>query len=48
MEMQIEIEADQYIPYPMEEVAFDFDVIGPVEIIRNWYAYCWLPVGRRM
>jgi len=31
MEMQIEVEADQYIPYPMEEVAFDFDVIGPVE-----------------
>ena len=31
MEMQIEAEADQYIPYPMEEVAFDFDVIGPVE-----------------
>jgi hypothetical protein len=29
LEMQIEIEADQYIPYPMEEVAFDFDVIGP-------------------
>jgi len=31
MEMQIEVEADQYIPYPMEEVAFDFDEIGPVE-----------------
>jgi type IV pilus assembly protein PilM len=31
MEMQIEVEADQYIPYPMEEVAFDFDVIGPLE-----------------
>jgi len=31
MEMQIEVEADQYIPYPMEEVAFDFDLIGPVE-----------------
>jgi type IV pilus assembly protein PilM len=29
--MKIEFEADQYIPYPMEEVAFDFDVIGPVE-----------------
>ena len=29
LEMQIEVEADQYIPYPMEEVAFDFDVIGP-------------------
>ena len=31
MEMQIEVEADQYIPYPMEEVAFDFDLIGSVE-----------------
>lgn len=30
MEMQIEVEADQYIPYPMEEVAFDFGVLGPV------------------
>lgn len=35
LEMQIEIEADQYIPYPMEEVAFDFDVIGPVENNQN-------------
>jgi type IV pilus assembly protein PilM len=31
MEMQIEVEADQYIPYPMEEVDFDFEVLGPVE-----------------
>ena len=31
MEMQIEVEADQYIPYPMEEVAFDFDVLGEAE-----------------
>lgn len=35
LEMQIEVEADQYIPYPMEEVAFDFDVIGPVENNQN-------------
>lgn len=28
MEMQISIEADQYIPYPLEEVAIDFDVQG--------------------
>ena len=44
MEMQIEIEADQYIPYPMEEVAFDFDVIGPVEnnpeLVRVLLAAC--------
>ncbi len=29
MEAQIAIEADQYIPFPLEEVALDFDVIGP-------------------
>ena len=44
MEMQIESEADQYIPYPMEEVAFDFDVIGPVEnnpdLVRVLLAAC--------
>jgi len=26
---QIEIEADRYIPYPLEEVYYDFEVIGP-------------------
>ncbi len=29
MESQIQLEADQYIPYPLEEVNLDFDVIGP-------------------
>ncbi len=29
MESQIQIEADQYIPHPLEEVNLDFDVIGP-------------------
>jgi type IV pilus assembly protein PilM len=29
MEKQIMIEADQYIPYALEEVRIDFDVIGP-------------------
>lgn len=29
MEGQIQLEADQYIPYPLEEVNLDFDVIGP-------------------
>ena len=24
-------QADQYIPFPMEEVSFDFEVIGPNE-----------------
>lgn len=28
MESQIQIEADQYIPFPLEEVAMDFEVIG--------------------
>jgi type IV pilus assembly protein PilM len=28
MEAQIQLEADQYIPYPLEEVNIDFDVIG--------------------
>ena len=31
METQITLEADQYIPYPLEEVALDFEVIGPSE-----------------
>lgn len=26
---QIEIEADRYIPYPLEEVYYDFEIIGP-------------------
>ncbi|MBB3047771.1 type IV pilus assembly protein PilM [Litorivivens lipolytica] len=29
MESQITLEADQYIPYPLEEVALDFEVLGP-------------------
>ncbi|MFC3851687.1 pilus assembly protein PilM [Salinispirillum marinum] len=29
MEEQIRADADQYIPYPMDEVALDFDIIGP-------------------
>jgi type IV pilus assembly protein PilM len=28
LEAQVEIQADQYIPFPMEEVSFDFQVIG--------------------
>ncbi len=31
LESQIELEADQYIPFPLEEVAMDFEVIGPNE-----------------
>jgi type IV pilus assembly protein PilM len=29
MEAQIQLEADQYIPYPLEEVNLDFQVLGP-------------------
>ncbi len=31
MEGQIELEADQYIPYALDEVSLDFDVLGPSE-----------------
>jgi type IV pilus assembly protein PilM len=31
MEGQVEIQADQYIPFPMEEVSYDFEIIGPNE-----------------
>jgi type IV pilus assembly protein PilM len=31
IESQIELEADQYVPYPLEEVNLDFEVIGPSE-----------------
>ena len=31
MEAQIQIEADQYIPYALEEVNLDFNVLGPSE-----------------
>lgn len=31
LENQLQVEADQYIPFPLEEVALDFEVIGPSE-----------------
>jgi type IV pilus assembly protein PilM len=31
LETQIEMEADQYIPYPLEEINLDFEVIGESE-----------------
>ncbi|EGV18000.1 type IV pilus assembly protein PilM [Thiocapsa marina 5811] len=31
MENQIQLEADQYIPYPLEEVNLDFQVVGPTK-----------------
>jgi len=29
MDRQLQVEADQYIPYPLDEVALDFEVLGP-------------------
>ena len=31
LEEQISMEADQYIPYPLEEINLDFEVMGPTE-----------------
>ena len=31
MEDQIQVDAAQYIPYPIEEVSLDFEVVGPVK-----------------
>jgi type IV pilus assembly protein PilM len=31
LEDQIQVEAGQYIPYPIEEVSLDFEVLGPVK-----------------
>lgn len=31
LEDQISVEADQYVPYPLDEVAIDFEVLGPSE-----------------
>lgn len=31
LEMQVETEANQYIPFALDEVSLDFDVIGPLE-----------------
>ena len=31
LEAQVEMQADQYIPFPMDEVAYDFEVLGGSE-----------------
>src|ERR1700742_2473128 len=31
LEAQVEMQADQYIPLPMDEVSYDFEVLGPSE-----------------
>lgn len=35
LEEQIELEADHYIPYPLDEVNLDFEVLGPSESSRH-------------
>jgi type IV pilus assembly protein PilM len=35
METQLTLEADQYIPYPLEEVAIDFELQGPSPELDN-------------
>jgi type IV pilus assembly protein PilM len=37
LESQVEMQADQYIPFPMEEVSFDFEVIGASEKDPDMY-----------
>jgi type IV pilus assembly protein PilM len=32
LEAQVEVQADQYIPFPMDEVSFDYQVIGESEV----------------
>ncbi|HCF1333747.1 TPA: type IV pilus assembly protein PilM [Pseudomonas aeruginosa] len=40
LENQLKIEADQYIPYPLEEVAIDFEVQGNPERVDVLLAAC--------
>lgn len=35
LEDQIQVEADQYIPYPLDEVSIDFQILGPVKEDSN-------------
>lgn len=35
LEAQVELQADQYIPFPMDEVAYDFEVLGVSEKDTN-------------
>jgi type IV pilus assembly protein PilM len=45
LESQVEMQADQYIPFPMEEVSYDFEVVGPSE--KDPEAYDVLLVATR-
>ncbi|NVK43448.1 MAG: type IV pilus assembly protein PilM [Oceanospirillaceae bacterium] len=35
LEDQVRVEADQFIPYPLDEVSLDFEVLGPVQGVAN-------------
>lgn len=35
LEAQIELQADQYVPYPLDEVNLDFQVVGPSEAANS-------------
>ncbi|MCU0734958.1 MAG: pilus assembly protein PilM [Methylotetracoccus sp.] len=36
LELQVNLEADRYVPYPLDEVRIDFEVLGPNEKNREW------------
>lgn len=35
LEDQVKVEADQFIPYPLDEVSLDFELLGPVSGVAN-------------
>ena len=41
LEAQLTLEADQYIPYPLDEVALDFEELGPVPGLEVRSTSCW-------
>ena len=45
LETQIALEAYQYIPYPLEEVALDFEVQGPTLVAMIKSMSCWQRAG---
>jgi type IV pilus assembly protein PilM len=47
LEGQVEMQADQYIPFPMEEVSYDFKSSAPPTRIRTPTMCCWSPPAPR-
>ena len=43
LEGQVEMQADQYIPFPMDEVSYDFEVLGPSRRTPRRTVCCWSP-----